>query len=113
MPGRQVATYTGVDSGGTCPCVTPPTAQTPTGESLSRRVYVNKILAMASGDVLTPASGQTCTSEPSPCQSPRTVVSAGRVFVGKKPVGHIGDLLNQSTNIKIVGTPTNVFAGES
>lgn len=113
MAGRQVATYTGVDSGGICPCVTPPTPQTPTAESLARRVYVNKILVMASGDALTPAFGKTCSSDPSPCTSPRTVISAGRVFVGKKPIGHIGDTLNPSTNIRTVGIPTNVYAGEA
>jgi hypothetical protein len=111
MPGRVVATFTGSDSGGICPCVTPP--QTLSPPAPDRRVFVNKIPVMAAGDVLSPSPGQDCSSEPSPCTSPRTVVSAGRVFVNKKPIAHIGDILNQSTNIKIVGVPSQVFAGES
>jgi hypothetical protein len=111
MPGRPVATFTGVDSGGVCPCVTPPAPLAPPAPD--RRVFVNKQVVMAAGDILSPAPGETCTSEPSPCESPRKVVSVGRVFVNKKPIAHIGDFLNEPTSIKIVGTPFNVFAGES
>lgn len=118
MAGISVATYTGNDSGGpACPCQSPVAPLTPEGSTVSliaeRKVYVEKIAVMASGDVLTPAPGTTCTNERPPCVNPRTVVSLGKVFVGKKPIGHIKDVLNQSAGITIVGTPSKVFASVS
>ena len=115
---RTVATYTGSDSGGPiCPCQSPVATLSPDGSTVSliaeRRVYVEKIAVMAAGDILTPAPGTTCTNERPPCVNVRKVVSLGKVFVGKKPIAHIQDFLNEAAGIKIVGVPTKVHASES
>lgn len=117
MAGTPVATYTGNDSGGAnCPCQSPVAPLTPEGSTVSliteRKVYVEKVAVMAAGDVLTPAPGTQCTDKRPPCVNPRKVVSLGKVFVGKKPIGHLKDFLNEPAGIKIVGTPTKVFASE-
>lgn len=118
MSGRTVATYTGSDSGGpACPCQSPVATLSPDGSTVGliseRRVYVEKIAVMAAGDVLTPAPGTVCSNERPPCLNARIVVSSGKVFVGKKPIAHIQDVLNAAAGIKIVGVPTKVFASES
>lgn len=104
--GKPVAIYKGVDSGGICPCVTPPTALTPP----IGNVFGNKIGIMKNTDVLTPANGLTCTTTPVPCVSPRIVKSVSKVFVNKFPIAKIGDTLNPTTKITIpIGAPT-IFA---
>jgi hypothetical protein len=103
---KPVSIYSGVDSGGVCPCVTPPkTLEPPVGN-----VFGNKIAIMANGDVLTPSPGQTCTIPPSPCVSPRIVKSVSKVFVNKVSISTVGDFLNEPTSITIpTGSPT-IFA---
>jgi hypothetical protein len=104
--GKPVATFSGVDSGGVCPCVTPPTPLSPPVGN----VFSGKIAIMANGDVLTPAVGKTCTPDPSPCTSPRIVKAVSKVFVNKVSIATQGDFLNEPTLITIaVGFPT-VFA---
>lgn len=103
---KVVATYRGNDSGGGCPCTTPPTSLSPGVGT----VYVNNVQVMANGDVLSPAEGKTCTDPPLPCSSTRIVVSSSNVFVDGVPIAHIGDYLNQGTGIKIVSVSSNVYA---
>jgi len=104
--GKAVAIYKGVDSGGVCPCVTPPTKlEPPIGD-----VFANKIAVMANTDVLTSANGTTCTTTPAPCVSPRVVKSVSKVYINKLPVATIGDSLNEPTKITIPTGATSVFA---
>jgi uncharacterized Zn-binding protein involved in type VI secretion len=104
--GRPVAIFKGSDSGGVCPCVTPPTPLAPPVGN----VFSGKIAVMANGDVLNPASGKTCTPDPSPCASPRIVKAVSKVFVNGVSIATQGDFLNESTAITIAtGSPT-VFA---
>jgi uncharacterized Zn-binding protein involved in type VI secretion len=103
---RPVATFKGVDSGGVCPCVTPPTKLGPPVGN----VFVNGVAVMASGDVLTPANGATCSTPSSPCVSPRVVKSIGKSFVNGVVIAKQGDFLNNSTNITIPTGSPSVFA---
>jgi hypothetical protein len=62
---------------------------------------------MANGDVLSPASGKTCSSDPSPCTSPRIVKAIGKVFANGVAIAKQGDFLNNTTNITIpLGSPS-------
>ncbi len=103
---RPVAIFKGVDSGGVCPCVTPPTALGPPVGN----VFANGVPVMANGDVLTPAVGKTCSSDPSPCTSPRVVRSIGKSFVNGVVIAKQGDFLNNATNITIPTGSPSVFA---
>lgn len=106
MARKPVSIYFGVDSGGGCPCVTPPkTLEPPVGN-----VFANRVAVMANGDVLTPATGVTCTNPPSPCVRQRVVQAANFTFVNKVSISTVGDILNPVTGIAIpAGSPT-VFA---
>ncbi|MGA1544643.1 MAG: hypothetical protein ACO388_07465 [Saprospiraceae bacterium] len=106
MAKKPVSIYFGVDSGGGCPCVTPPTTLSPPRGN----VFVNKLAVMANGDVLTPAIGQTCSIPPFPCTSTRVVGAVNFTFVNKVSISTVGDILNPVTGITIpVGSPS-VFA---
>lgn len=103
---RPVAIFKGVDTGGGCPCVTPPTVLGPPVGT----VFANKIAVMALGDVLTPAAGKTCSSDPSPCTSPRIVKTIGKTFVDGAIIAKFGDILNVTTSITIPSKAIGVFA---
>jgi len=104
--GKPVATFSGVDSGGVCPCVTPPTPLSPPVGN----VFSGKIAIMANGDVLTPATGKTCDTTPAVCVTSRVVQAANFTFVNKVSISTVGDILNPVTGISIpIGSPT-VFA---
>ena len=93
----------GVESGGICPCVTPPTP-IDCAASSARTVRVNGFAPVVMQDAMSPASGKTCSSDPSPCTSPRNVIATStKVFVQGRAVAKIGDKLNVSTNISLVG----------
>lgn len=106
MAVKPVSIYRGVDSGGGCPCVTPPTPLSPP----IGNVFVEKIAVMANGDVLTPAPGVTCTTPPSPCTSPRVVRAVNNTFVNRVSISTVGDILNPVTGITIPLGSASVFA---
>ena len=93
-----------VESGGSCPCATPPTQVVTTMPAPGKPVRVNGFRPILRGDTLTPANGMTCTSNPSPCVSPRTVLESipSKVRINGKSVAKVGDYLNMSTNIRLV-----------
>lgn len=94
---------TGVESGGTCPCATPPTP-IDCAASSARTVKVNGFAPVIQQDSMSPAAGMTCTSNPSPCSSPRMVTATStKVFVQGRAVAKIGDKLNFGTNITLAG----------
>ncbi len=101
-----VAIYQGNDSGGTGSCNTPPTPLTGASGGL-RSVFVNGKPVITNGDNLTPANGNTPSGDP--CVSQRTVVSSGTVYVNKKPLSKVGDVLNSTNNIRIPSGASNVF----
>lgn len=104
---KGVAIYTGSDTGGTGDCITPPTS---VGSGPGRSVKINGIQVMVDGDVLTPASGNTPTSPPSPCTSPRKVVASAKgVLVNGKALAVQGDVLRAETNIRIATGSSGVF----
>ena len=103
---KPVSIYRGVDSGGGCPCVTPPTILAPP----IGNVFVEKIAVMRNGDVLTPAVGVTCTTPPAPCTSSRVVSAANFTFVNKVSISTVGDILNPVTGITIPSGAATVFA---
>jgi uncharacterized Zn-binding protein involved in type VI secretion len=104
---KGVAIYIGSDSGGTGDCITPPTA---VGVGPERTVKVNGKSVMIADDVLTPAPGNTPTSPPSPCTSPRKVVASNsKVFVNGKALAVQGDVLRAETNIRIATGSSTVF----
>lgn len=106
MPLRSVSVYRGVDSGGSCPCVTPPTELLPP----IGNVFVEGVAAMGNADVLTPAEGETCTTPPAPCVSPRVVIAVNVTFVNGVSISTIGDVLNPSTQIIVPQGALTVFA---
>jgi uncharacterized Zn-binding protein involved in type VI secretion len=101
----NIAVFTGVDSGGSGVCNTPPASLSPTAPE--RRVYVNGTVVMADGDVLTQASGTTPKGDP--CVSQRVVKATRNVFVNGKAIAAQGDILNAGTNITIPTGQPNVF----
>jgi hypothetical protein len=103
---KPVSIFFGVDSGGGCPCVTPPTPLSPPVGN----VFVGKYAVMANGDVLTPAVGKTCDSTPSICSSSRVVKAANFTFVNGFSISTVGNSLNVGTGIKIPKGSTSVFA---
>jgi len=103
---RPVSIYFGVDSGGNCPCQTPPTKLSPPVGN----VYANKKAVMANGDVLTPAVGKTCDPTPAICSSPRVVKAQNFTYVNKFAISTVGNTLNISTSIKIPKGSPSVFA---
>jgi uncharacterized Zn-binding protein involved in type VI secretion len=93
----------GVETGGVCPCTTPPTP-IDCAASASRTVRVNNLAPVVMNDSMSPASGATCTSPPSGCVSTRMVIATStKVFVQGQPVAKIGDILNGGTNIRLSG----------
>jgi len=106
MAVKPVSIYRGVDSGGGCPCVTPPTILSPP----IGNVFAEKIAVMANGDVLTPAVGKTCDPTPSVCTSSRIVVAVNKTFVNGVSISTIGDILNPVTGITIPLGSASVFA---
>lgn len=104
---NSIANYSGLDTGGSGVCNTPPTALTAASQA-SQTVFVNKVPVMVNGDALTDVPGTTPKGDP--CISVRTVVASNTtVFVGKKAVAQKGDVLNVENNIKIAGGSQNVF----
>jgi hypothetical protein len=103
---KSVSVYRGVDSGGGCPCVTPPTKLSPPVGN----VFVEKVAAMGNGDVLTPAVGTTCDPFPSVCSRSRVVRAANFTFVNGVSISTIGDILNPVTAIRIPRGALTVFA---
>lgn len=104
---KAVATYTGNDSGGAGDCNTPPYT---VGAGPSTKVLINQKPVMLNGDVLTPAPGTTPSVPPSACSSPRKVVaSSTKVFVQGKALAVVGDVLNETRNIRIATGSSNVF----
>ena len=101
------------DSGGVCPCVTPPTVVASPG-SAARTVRINSLAPILETDTMPPAAGMTCTSSPTPCTSPRQViVGAGTVRInGMVPAG-VGNKLNVTTNITLMPSSqsANVMVG--
>ena len=106
MSKRSVAIFRGNDSGGVCPCTTLPAPLSPPVGT----VYGEKIAIMANSRTLTPANGNTCTSPPSPCVSPRVVKAINKVYVNKLSVAVIGDTLNDATRITIPVGSASIFA---
>lgn len=102
---KPIAIFKGVDSGGTCPCVTPPTALIPSVGN----VYANKVAIIKNGSVLTSVSGITCSTQPVPCTSARIAKASGKVFISRAPAAKVGDFLNLSTNIRIPTGSSSVF----
>jgi len=93
----------GVESGGSCPCTTPP-FPIDCAASAARTVRVNGFAPVVMQDAMSPAPGMTCTSNPSPCSSPRNVTATStKVFVQGRAVAKIGDKLNFGTNITLAG----------
>jgi hypothetical protein len=104
---KGVAIYIGSDSGGTGDCITPPT---PVGVGPERSVKVNGKSVMIADDILEPAPGNTPTTPPSPCTSPRKVVASNsKVFVNGKALAVQGDVLRAETNIRIATGSSTVF----
>ena len=110
MPSAQIYNG-GVESGGTCPCATPPTPISSTAAA-SRTVKINSLAVVLSGDSMPPVPGTKCPGKPRPCTSSRTVIaSAQKVMIeGKKPALP-NDVLNSSTNIRLTmaSASPNVF----
>ena len=106
MPQAQIYNG-GVESGGTCPCATPPTPISSTAAQ-SRTVKINGIAVVLSGDSMPPVPGTKCPGKPKPCTSSRTVIaSAQKVMIeGKKPALP-NDVLNSSTNIRLTMATTS------
>ncbi len=91
----------GVESGGGCPCVTPPTSINTAAQTTVR---VNGLTPVLQGHSMSPAAGKTCSSDPSPCTSPRTVIASGmKVRINGLAVAKIGDKLNVATGISLTG----------
>ena len=91
----------GNTTGGGCPCKTPPTP-IDCAASAARNVTVNGLKPVLQGDSMSPEVGVTCTSPPSGCTSPRTVIATGvTVFINGKNVAKVMDVLNPSTGIKL------------
>lgn len=103
---KSVSVYRGVDSGGNCPCVTPPTELLPP----IGNVFVEGVAAMGNGDVLTPAVGLTCTTPPAVCTRSRVVMAANFTFVNGVSISTIGDVLNPVTGIIVPQGALTVFA---
>jgi uncharacterized Zn-binding protein involved in type VI secretion len=101
----KIAVFSGLDSGGSGICNTPPTSLSPTAPE--RRVYANGVVVMASGDVLSPASGTTPKGDP--CVSQRVVRATRKVFVNGKAIAVRGDSLNIGTGITIATGQSNIF----
>lgn len=98
MSGRLVATESAIDSGGTGACNTPPLVLgRPGGDPV--RVFCGKQMVVKEGDVFTAAPGTTPKGDP--CTSPRTLIARRKVFVSKRSIGVLQDVLNSSTNIII------------
>tara|TARA_B100000131_G_scaffold26167_1_gene24980 strand:+ start:300 stop:641 length:342 start_codon:yes stop_codon:yes gene_type:complete len=98
-------------TGGGCPCKTPPTPIDCT-QAASRNVRVNGLAPVLMGDSMSPEVGVTCTSPPSGCTSPRTVIATGAIVkINGKLVARSNDVLNPSTNIRLTMATTspNVF----
>lgn len=91
----KVAVFFANDTGGSGVCNTPPTSMSPSQPG--RRVYVNGVVVMASGDVLTNAAGLTPKGDP--CVSSRVVQASRRVYVNGKSIAAAGDTLNIGTGI--------------
>lgn len=103
---KPVAIFRGVDSGGGCPCVTIPFPLAPA----TGTVFAEKVAVMRNGNVLTPATGKTCTVPPAPCVSPRVVIASSKIFVNKAPIATRGNFLNTVTGITIPNGAATVFA---
>ena len=93
----SLAVFSGLDSGGSGVCNTPPASLSPTAPE--RRVFANGVAVMAAGDVLSPASGTTPKGDP--CTSQRVVSASRKVFVNGKAIAVKGDTLNAGTGITI------------
>lgn len=91
----KVAVFFSNDTGGSGICNTPPTSMSPSEPS--RKVYVNGVVVMAAGDVLSNAPGLTPKGDP--CASPRVVQASRKVFVNGKSIAAAGDTLNSGTGI--------------
>ncbi len=102
----------GATTGGNCPCKTPPTP-IDCAASLSRNVKVNGFAPVLMGDSMSPEVGVTCTSPPSPCSSPRTVIATNaKVYINNKLTAKVMDTLNPTTGIKLTmasNSPTVYF----
>ncbi len=100
-------------TGGQCPCKTPPTP-IDCAASLSRNVTVNGLKPVLMGDSMSPEIGVTCTPNPSPCSSPRTVIATGAIVkINGKLVARAGDVLNAGTQIRLTNatqSPTVFFS---
>ena len=96
----------GNDSGGGCPCVTPPSSINTAAQTT---VKVNGMTPVLQGHSMSPAAGKTCSSDPSPCTSPRTVIATSvKVRINGLAVARAGDKLNVSTGISL--TPASQSA---
>ena len=102
MSGRLVATENAIDSGGSGSCNTPPLVLSrPSGDPVT--VYAGRRMVVKEADTFNPAPGTTPKGDP--CTSPRTLIAKRKVFVSKRPIGTLQDVLNSSTNIIINTDP--------
>ena len=93
----------GNTTGGGCPCKTPPTP-IDCAASAARNVTVNGLKPVLQGDSMSPEVGVTCTSPPSGCTSPRTVIATGvTVFINGKNVARLSLATSQSWKDKNTG----------
>ena len=100
MPAAQMYNG-GVESGGTCPCATPPTPIS-CAQAASRNVLVNKLPVVLMSDNMPPAVGTKCPGKPTPCTSTRVVIaSSQKVMINSKPPALPNDVLNSGTNIRL------------
>ena len=99
MSGRLVATVNAVDSGGSGSCNTPPRVLGAAIGGEPVRVFAGKKVVVKNGDTFSPAPGTTPKGDP--CTSTRTLLAIRKVFVSKKGIGVLQDVLNSSTNITI------------
>lgn len=106
MATKPVSIFRGVDSGGICPCVTPPTTLSPAVGN----VFVEKIPVMANTKVLTSVPGVTCTTPSSGCVSIRIVKAVNATFVNGVSISTVGDVLNPVTRITVPLGSASVFA---
>ena len=106
MPRGFAQIYNGTtDSGGACPCVTPPTVVASPGIQASRTVRINIFAPICETDTMPPATGVTCTTPTSACTSPRTViVGGGTVRINGLVPAVVGNKLNVTTNITLMPT---------
>ena len=101
------------DSGGVCPCVTPPTVVANPGAT-ARTVRINSLPPILETDTMPPATGVTCTTPTSACTSPRQViVGAGTVRINGLVPAVVGNKLNVTTNITLMPSSqsANVMVG--